>query len=247
VRLGLQPGMDCYEKDAHWVRRHSNWNQVCNGGMILGALAVAEDEKELAEKIIAAALKSIPNGVKDYAPDGAYPEGPGYWQYGTSYTALTIMGLNSALGTDFDISKTPALDKTGLFRIHTVGPTGRYFNYADCGKWFRPASTLFALSRTYDRPLFAWWHREQLRKRAPLKGKIKPQHLDRFFPLEIAWYDARGEKPTLEQFPREARFHGVQDIVTMRSKCGDPEALRAVRPCHPFVTCFVDLSGYQWT
>jgi len=225
VRLGLQPGMNCYEKGGWWVRGHNNWNQVCNGGMILGALAIAEDEKEMAEKIIAAALRSIPNGVKDYAPDGAYPEGPGYWQYGTSYTALTIMGLKTALGTDFDISKTPALDKTGLFRIHALGPNGRYFNYADCGKWFRPASTMFALSQTYDQPLYAWWHRQQLVKQVPLKGKLKPQRLDRFFPLEIAWYDPRGEKPTLEQLPREALFHGVQDIVTMRSKWGDPDAV----------------------
>ncbi len=225
VRLGLQPGVNCYKKGGWWVRGHSNWNQVCNGGMILGALAVAEDEKELAEKIVAAARRSIPNALRSYAPDGAYPEGPGYWQYGTSYTALTIMGLNSALGTDFDISKTPALDKTGLFRIHTLGPNGRYFNYADCGKWFRPASAMFALSRTCDRPLYAWWHRRQLAEQVPLKGKIKPQHLDRFFPLEIAWYDARGEKPTLGQLPREALFHGVQDIVTMRSDWGDRDAV----------------------
>ena len=225
AQMGLQAGMKSYEKKVFWVRRSSNWNQVCNGGMILGALAIAEDEKELAGNILAAALKSLPHGVKHYVPDGASPEGPHYWQYGMSYTALTFMGLNSALGTDFDFSKSPGLDKAGLFRIHTVSPTGLYFNYADSGTRYGPASVMFALSRTYDRPLFAWWHREQLRKQVPMKGKITPQRLDRLFPLEIAWYDPRGKKPTLEQFPREAQFHGVQDIVAMRSSWDDPDAV----------------------
>ena len=225
TQMGLQPGMKSYEKKAFWVRRSSNWNKVCNGGMILGALAIAEDEKELARNILVAALKSIPNGVKQVAPDGASPEGPQYWQYGMSYTALTFMGLNSALGTDFGFSKSPGLDKSGLFRIHTVSPTGLYFNYADSGTRYGPASVMFALSRTYDRSLFAWWHREQLNRQVPMKGKITPQRLDRLFPLEVAWYDPRGIKPTLEQLPREARFHGVQDIVAMRSRWDDPDAV----------------------
>ena len=101
--------------------------------MILGALAIADEERELAGEILVSALKSIPHGVSVYEPSGAYPEGPSYWQYGTSYTCLTIKGLTTALGTDFDLHQAPGLDKTGWFRIHTIGPTGSYFNYADCG------------------------------------------------------------------------------------------------------------------
>ncbi|HID23064.1 MAG TPA: DUF4962 domain-containing protein, partial [Planctomycetaceae bacterium] len=157
IDLGLNPGLKVYAGGRWWTRAANNWNQVCNGGMILGALALAEEEPELARRVIRAALKSIPAGLGVYKPSGAYPEGPGYWQYGTSYTALTISAFRTALGHDFEISKTPGLDKTGLFRIHTIGPTGLYFNYADCGMNSRPAAAMFLLSQVFDRPLYAWW------------------------------------------------------------------------------------------
>jgi hypothetical protein len=223
VRLGLEPGMKVYEKGGWWTRGDNNWNQVCNGGMILGALAVAEDEPELARKILVAARKSVPAGVSVYAPDGAYPEGPGYWQYGTEYTCLTIKGLRTALGSDFGLAETPGLDRTGRFRIQTIGPTGLYFNYADCGLHSRPASAMFLLARLYD-PLFAWWHREELQKCVPA-GEIRSVRLDRFFPLEIAWYDGRGQKPSAEQLPPAALLKGRQDLVTMRSAWGEPSAI----------------------
>ena len=225
VRLGLNPGMKCYKNKGWWVAGHNNWNQVCNGGMIIGALAVAEDEKQLADDTIRFALKSIPNGVGVYNPSGAYPEGPGYWQYGTSYTCLTTSALQTALGHDFGISRTPGLDKAGSFRIHTVGPLMHYFNYADSGSRYRPASAMFELARLHDNRLYAWWHRRQLAKFVPAGGPLKLNCPDRFFALEIAWYDPRGEQPTDAELPRDAFFKSDQDAVTMRSAWDDPNAL----------------------
>ena len=155
IRLGLEEGKKVYDSGGWWSVRDNNWNQVCNGGMILGALAIADEERELAREILSSALQSIPHGVSVYKPSGAYPEGPSYWQYGTSYTCLTMNGLMTALGTDFNIHRTPGLAKTGWFRMHTIGPTGSYFNYADCGMSSRLASTMFSLADTYDQPAFA--------------------------------------------------------------------------------------------
>ncbi len=107
--------------------------------MVLGALAVAEDEQALTEQIIELALESIPLSLRAYAPDGAFPEGPTYWQYGTAYTCLTIAALDSALGPRHSLHEAPGLDRTGYYRICTVGPTGRYFNYADGGSGHGPA------------------------------------------------------------------------------------------------------------
>jgi len=225
VRLGLRPGMKVYESAGWWSRGDNNWNQVCNGGMILGSLAIAEDEPEFARTVIRGALASIPAGVSVYDPDGAYPEGPGYWQYGTAYTCVTIAALETAMGTDFGIAETPGLDRTGAYRIHTIGPTGAYFNYADCGSGSRPASAMFVLSKTFDRPLYAWWHRQRLAGLISAEGEIRPARRDRFFPLEIALYDARGETPTAEELPLDALFQSRQDVGTMRSRWGDPEAL----------------------
>jgi len=54
-----------YRDQCWWAINRFNWNLVCNRGVGLGALAVAEDEPALAS----------------YAPDGGWAEGPDYWHY----------------------------------------------------------------------------------------------------------------------------------------------------------------------
>ena len=61
-----------------WVRARNNWGQVCHGGLTAGALAVLEDEPELAAKTVHNALQNVHFSMDAYAPNGSYPEGPGY-------------------------------------------------------------------------------------------------------------------------------------------------------------------------
>jgi len=78
----------------------NNWTQVCNGGIGMGALAIADEEPALCAAILHEALKSIPRPMEYYAPDGAGTEGVTYWDYGSRYNVLFIAALPSALGTD---------------------------------------------------------------------------------------------------------------------------------------------------
>jgi hypothetical protein len=224
VRLGLSEGLKIYRAKRWWVAGENNWNQVGNGGMVLGALAVAEDEEDLAEEILEHAIASIPAGVRVYAPSGAYPEGPGYWQYGTEYTCLTMSGLTTALGRDFDLHKTPGLERTGDFHIHTIGPRGECFNYADCGVAAPPCAAMFLLSRTYGNAVWARWQRRRLEHRIPA-SPLRRSREERFFPLEIAWYDEAGGAAAAEELPLDIAFDSRQDIVTMRSRWDDPGAM----------------------
>jgi hypothetical protein len=222
VEKGLNEGLKVYTAQSGWVRNDNNWNQVCNGGMILGALAVADEEQDLARKIITFALGSIPRGVSVYNPSGAYPEGPYYWYYGTKYTCLTISALQTALGHDFKIHSTPGLDRAGAFHIQTFGPTGRLFNYADAGTAIvGPSPAVFLLSRTFDNSSYAWWHRRQVAELLRSGRQFKNWPV----PLEIAWYDKRGQQPTESELPRDALFKSRQDIVVMRSEWGNADAV----------------------
>ena len=121
-----------------WFTGSSNWTQVCNGGLTLGALAIAEhgpaDAKNdaLVRRTIGYALKYVPVPMAEYAPDGAYPEGPMYWAYGTNYNAMLIAGLRTALGTDFGLSQQPGFLASADYHLHTTGPTGYNVNYSDC-------------------------------------------------------------------------------------------------------------------
>jgi Leucine-rich repeat (LRR) protein len=60
IEKGLTPGLMAYRENAWWTRNHNNWNQVCNGGLGMGALAIADEEPELANEILHASVKSIP-------------------------------------------------------------------------------------------------------------------------------------------------------------------------------------------
>jgi len=65
IDKGLKPGVTAYKK--HWFpRRHNNWNQVCNGGLTLGALALADEEPKLAADILSLSLIHISEPTRPY-------------------------------------------------------------------------------------------------------------------------------------------------------------------------------------
>ena len=86
-------------------------------------------------------------------------EGPGYWDYATSYNCIFLAALESALGTDFGLSQMPGFSETGLFPIFASGPTGKSFDYADAHAGVIRAPQLFWLARRFNRPEFAVYER----------------------------------------------------------------------------------------
>jgi len=155
IEKGLKPGLAVYEENGWWVRSEHNWNQVCNGGMIIGALAIAETDPSYAERIIPVAVESLPRALKSYGPDGAWGEGPGYWHYATRYTAYGLTALETALGRTFGLLDVEGLSKAGAFPIYMTGPTGLYLNFADVGERSarRPMACMFWLAREFHNPL----------------------------------------------------------------------------------------------
>ncbi len=132
IAKGIKPSYN--EKgNTGWINGTNNWNQVCNGGMIASSIVIAEKDPELAAKTISRSLNGMPNALKQYAPDGVYPEGATYWDYGTSFSVTTSSMLESAFGSDFGITNYPAFLKSADFRMLCVAPSGMYFNFADCG------------------------------------------------------------------------------------------------------------------
>ena len=59
------------------------------------------------KEIINKALQTVPLALECYAPDGGYPEGFGYWSYGTSYQVMLNDALESSLGHDAGLSDYP--------------------------------------------------------------------------------------------------------------------------------------------
>ena len=134
VEKGLRPSWPEDGPPPRWAYGNSNWNQVCNGGMVAAALAVAEVEPELAAKTIHRAIDGMVHALAAYGPDGVYPEGATYWSYGTSFSVVTAAMFESAFGTDFGILEYPALKESAVFRVLSNAPSGLLYNFADCGE-----------------------------------------------------------------------------------------------------------------
>jgi len=120
------------DKPMWWVTTDNNWSQVCHGSLIMGALAIADDEPELAAKVVKRAVEDMPIMLKHLEPDGGYPEGMGYWLFGTTHNVFASASLQTALGDTFG-TLPPGLLKSAYYRLHLVGPSGTAFIYSDVG------------------------------------------------------------------------------------------------------------------
>ncbi|MBN1343664.1 MAG: heparinase II/III family protein, partial [Phycisphaerae bacterium] len=224
----------------NWAAAVHNWNQVCNGGMTVGALAVATEEPELAGRVLSAAMSSIRKAMAQYAPDGGIGEGPGYWSYATRYNVYFLASLETAVGHRViePFLQMPGFSKTGEFRIHMVGPTGLVFNFADAHENAGPAPEMFWLARQFKRPVYAW--------HAAQRSHGSPQ--------DVIWYSRQRKSPRQVGLPLDAYFRHVE-VVSLRSAWEDPNAVyvgfkggdNTVNHGHLDLGSFVlDAEGQRW-
>ena len=216
VEKGLNQALPLYRNNSSWVAASSNnWNIVCNGGMILGALAVADEYPALAAEILAKAVPSAAAILRHFSADaGGWYEGPGYWDYTTSYLVRMISGLETALGSDFGLSRIPGVAEAGRFALLDTGPTKLSYNFADGGAGNMRGPQLFWFARRFNDPLSAW------HQRTNGSGTT----------LDLLWYDARGAAPGTVEFRSDVQYRGdtsayaTQDVATMRSDWNDASA-----------------------
>ncbi|HBC86960.1 MAG TPA: hypothetical protein DCZ94_08410, partial [Lentisphaeria bacterium] len=248
VEKGLRQGQ---KVKGGWVTGTSNWNQVCHGGLTLAALAVLEDEPELASELLVRAVECVPNSMREYAPDGAYPEGPTYWGYGTSYNVLMLAALESVLGSDFGLCETKGFLDTPEFLINVAGPTRLFFNYSDCSAngGVEPAMYWFALKK--NEPGLLVVEKERLKKY--LAGKHRPEGAgNRFFPFMLLWAKPFAEMKPPSEFSWKGGGHtplGIhrsgwdENATFVAMKGGSPSTSHAHMDIGSFV---MDADGVRW-
>lgn len=203
IRLGLNEGTKAYAQNAWWAKDSYNWNQVCNSGLLIGALSIAESDPQLALSIVTKAIDNLPYALKGYGPDGVWCEGPGYWEYASDYTAYGISALKSALGSDFGLTQTPGMSITGYVPMYSTGPTSYMLNYADVGEKSKPGAPhpLMWLANIYNNNHFSDFAHDQLTNAKsnvyhiiwyrPYANSAAKRDLDKYFDGKVALYFSR--------------------------------------------------------
>lgn len=248
LKKGLEPSLD--PKHNGWLKAEHNWNQVCNAGMVYGAMAIYEDYPELAKQIINRAIESIALPMKDYAPNGAYPEGYGYWGYGTSFNVMFMSAVEKLFGKDFGLSELPGFLQTAGYLENMTGPTGKPFNYSDAGSsgGLQPAMFWFA-SKVKD-PSLLWVERDYLMNRAP------STHVNnRLLPAIMLWNGGIGINKISAPASTMWVGKGKVPVAMMRTNWTDTNAIYvgikggsvSVNHAHMDIGSFVmDANGVRW-
>jgi len=208
LNKGLKPAFAAYQKDKWWVDAKQNWNQVCNGGIGVGALAIVDEYPEIGSKILNSALKGISSAMKNYAPDGAWNEGTHYWNFGTRFNVLFLAALNTALNTDFNLSDAPGFSETGLFPIYMNSSSDLTFNFSDGKEGVIKAPQLFWLSKRFEKKAYADYQR----------SVASPE------PLDLIWYQPKQKGTNLQRLPLDKYFRGTE-VVSMRSEWGNSNGI----------------------
>lgn len=222
ITKGLRTGLDPADANNWWHVAEHNWNQVCWGGLTLGALLTADEEPALARQVLDLTRTFIPHGLKPYAPDGVYPEGPSYWSYGTTYQVILDAALASALGTDWDLAAAPGfLASAGAF-AQTIGPSGRFYNFADGSETpaFQPALFWFA-RQTGDPGLLA----SELRLLGASPADFNRALGDRFAVLTLLWWPDRPAAIVPPTLPLRWLGRGPNSLAVFRESWTAPGSL----------------------
>lgn len=130
-----------------------NWVAVCCGGLDMAALAIGDedDASELAGKVIFGGMEHIRALLARFAPDGAWFEGPGYWEYAYMYFTFAFACMDSALGTDYGLTDSPGFDRGPYYIIGNAGQVGS-FNMNDCAVGLIDSPEFFYLSDKFSDP-----------------------------------------------------------------------------------------------
>jgi hypothetical protein len=185
----LEKGLKASLKHTGWVKASNNWGQVCHAGMLAGALALADRHSALAAEIAHRAITHLPLSMRAFAPKGCYPEGPGYWAYGTDFNVLALAMLQHTFKSDFGLSDLPGFRDTAEYLDIVTGPSGLPFNYADCGTGRGTDCASWWLARQFGRPdTLAYFERGAFEAYCKDRAPLTPsRHGDRLFAFTLFW------------------------------------------------------------
>ncbi len=120
------------DANGRWNTKAANVVVICNSGVMLGALAVADEalwtheEKNTIIYCARESFHSMLGYVNCYAPDGVWREGLRYWQAATKSFVKFVTSVISACGKDYGLLTLEGFDKTGFFAAFMSGPAGSF-------------------------------------------------------------------------------------------------------------------------
>jgi hypothetical protein len=215
IEKALKPAAGKYGARSGWPSGRNNWSQVCGSGIAIASAAIMEADPALTRELYDKGVNLVEKCHDFYRPDGMYPEGPGYWQYGTNYHVM-LLATAEALGSP--VKDDPILRKAGAGIMHITGPTRRAFNFSDANmKKETPSPAQCWISRHFLDATQVFFVRHLLGLALEAKNDF---YGDRLLPFTILWLPPTAGDVELEN---AAVFQGKQSVASFRTSW-DPKA-----------------------
>lgn len=222
---GITGGEGNPAHNLRWLELPNNWNQVCNGGLTVAAIATYTENKELSDSIINRSCEKILIPMEaEYAPVGCFPEGFGYWAFGTQFNILFVDAMQKFFGPERveKFKQMPGFIESGNYSQFLITPSLRTFGYSDNS------------TRIYLEPAVMWFNTVKsdpamyyMQKRLFYKFKESASYVktikNRLIPFMLIWGAGTGDEPVVAldnpEYPQKNFYLGVgkNDICVMRS------------------------------
>lgn len=206
----LIPAKAVHDQKGWWTKARNNWAQVCGSGIALAAIAIQGRDHDLSADLIRQSIGLVEKCGHFYQPDGLYPEGPGYWHYGTNYHVMLLAACESLR---HPMQAPERLEQSGDSMIHLHGPTLLPFNFADGNP--RPSRKSPAqswIATRYRNADQAMDTRERLRHTL---NDAKGSGIFDTTPLHLLWLPAEAQPGQTRA--KHAVFHGEQPVACFRT------------------------------
>lgn len=210
-----------------WMDMTSNWSQICHGSLAIASIALYDEERELADRIISRSIRKMHIPMEaEYMPMGAYSQGIGYWGYGTALNVMFLDSMQKFFGPDSvsELVGIPGFMQTGTYYCQLLTNTLESFAFSDnsTGENLPEHCIFWFYDKTRD-PALLHYQKQLLERCIDTPSKLTSGTYARHLPLMMVWGAGTGSAPTADfanaEAPEELFYlaEGLNPICTMRS------------------------------
>lgn len=210
-----------------WMDMTANWSQICHGSMAMAAVALYDEERELADRILERSKRKMHIPMEaEYTPDGAYSQGIGYWGYGTAMNVMYLNVMEDFFGPDYvsELVEIPGFMQTGTYYCQLLTNTLNSFAFCDNSTSENlPEHCIFWFYDKIKDPALLYYQRRLLDKSLDSPLKLTSGSYGRHLPLMLVWGAGTGEELVADfnnaQTPEKLFYiaDGLNPVCTMRS------------------------------
>lgn len=189
---------------AKWI---SNYNIWANYGNAMMSIAFMDTYPELCSDFLEKTIRSAEYTFKNLYPSGVWIESANYWTIVATGMNYIFGSLDTVYGTDFNLSRFPGTEETGIVKMSLVSQGGNY-NYHDAQPRTEWAEfPMSFLGKYFNQPELSAARQMYLFNRNSDSGKMNIAN-----PMDALYY-VKVDESDINKLPRAFYAKGLESFA----------------------------------